>query len=172
MHQLSFGGLGVVGVEHVPPAPRAAVSQHPAHRAFSITIINCLFITLTCNAENLKWCDKFELTNLLLPRKNGTIKSLHLPSTSLFTTYMPSGGVKVGVHTCPPTLVLWTEEPRPLWSRDPRTYPTPTMTPPDAMRKPIHAVGHARPYVGAFQVRSWSHWFVLGAILWVFIAKN
>jgi hypothetical protein len=31
---------------------------------------------------------------------------------------------------------------------------------------------HANPYVGAFQVRSWSHWFVLGAILWVFIAKN
>ena len=32
--------------------------------------------------------------------------------------------------------------------------------------------GHARPFVGAFQVRSWSHWFVLGAILWAFIAKN
>ena len=31
---------------------------------------------------------------------------------------------------------------------------------------------HARPFVGAFQVRSWSHYFVLGAILWAFIAKN
>ena len=31
---------------------------------------------------------------------------------------------------------------------------------------------HANPYVGAFQIRSWSHWFVLGAILWAFIAKN
>ena len=31
---------------------------------------------------------------------------------------------------------------------------------------------HANPYVGAFQVRSWSHWFVLGAILGAFIAKN
>ena len=31
---------------------------------------------------------------------------------------------------------------------------------------------HARPFVGAFQVRFWSHWFVLGAILWAFIAKN
>ena len=29
-----------------------------------------------------------------------------------------------------------------------------------------------RPFVGAFQGRSWSHWVVLGAILWVFIAKN
>ena len=31
---------------------------------------------------------------------------------------------------------------------------------------------HKRPYVGVSQVRSWSHWFVLGAILWAFIAKN
>ena len=31
---------------------------------------------------------------------------------------------------------------------------------------------HARPFVGAFQVRSWSYWFVVGAILWAFIAKN
>ena len=29
-----------------------------------------------------------------------------------------------------------------------------------------------RPSVGFSQVRSWSHWFVLGAILWAFIAKS
>ena len=33
-------------------------------------------------------------------------------------------------------------------------------------------VDHARPFVGAFQVRSWGHWFVIGAILWALIAKN
>jgi len=33
-------------------------------------------------------------------------------------------------------------------------------------------VPHRRPFVGAFQGRSWSHWVVLGAILWAFIAKN
>ena len=31
---------------------------------------------------------------------------------------------------------------------------------------------HARPFVGASQVRSWSRWCGLGAILWAFIAKN
>ena len=31
---------------------------------------------------------------------------------------------------------------------------------------------HKRPYVGVSQFRSWSHWFVLGAITWVFIAKS
>ena len=31
---------------------------------------------------------------------------------------------------------------------------------------------HARPFVGAFQVRFWSHWCVIGAILWAFIAKS
>ena len=31
---------------------------------------------------------------------------------------------------------------------------------------------HKRPYVGVSQARSWSPWLVLGAILWVFIAKN
>ena len=41
-----------------------------------------------------------------------------------------------------------------------------------AMHSPFFfAATHARPFVGAFQVRSWSHWFVLGAILWAFIAK-
>ena len=30
---------------------------------------------------------------------------------------------------------------------------------------------HARPFVGASQGRSWSHWVVLGAILWAFVAK-
>jgi hypothetical protein len=33
------------------------------------------FITLTCNFV-LEWCDKIKLSNLLLPRKGGTIKSL------------------------------------------------------------------------------------------------
>ena len=31
---------------------------------------------------------------------------------------------------------------------------------------------HPRPFVGAFHARSWSPWFVLGAILWAFIAKS
>jgi len=31
---------------------------------------------------NLEWCDKIKLSNLLLPRKSGTIKSLQLLSTS------------------------------------------------------------------------------------------
>ena len=31
---------------------------------------------------------------------------------------------------------------------------------------------HKRPYVGASQARSWSPLLVLGAILWVFIAKT
>ena len=31
---------------------------------------------------------------------------------------------------------------------------------------------HARPFVGAFQGRSGSHWVVIGAILWAFIAKS
>ena len=35
-----------------------------------------------------------------------------------------------------------------------------------------NALVHARPFVGAFQVRFWSHWSVLGAILWAFIAQN
>jgi hypothetical protein len=39
------------------------------------------FITLTCNFV-LEWCDKIKLSNLLLPRKGGTIKSLQLLSTS------------------------------------------------------------------------------------------
>jgi len=42
-----------------------------------IIIIKFLFITL-----NLEWCDKIKPTNLLLPRKSGTIKSLQLLSTS------------------------------------------------------------------------------------------
>ena len=29
-----------------------------------------------------------------------------------------------------------------------------------------------RPFVGACLVRSWSHWFVLGAILWAFMTKS
>jgi len=32
--------------------------------------------------------------------------------------------------------------------------------------------GHRRPFVGAFQGRSWSHGVVLGAFLWAFIVKN
>ena len=36
----------------------------------------------------------------------------------------------------------------------------------------IIGVFHARPFVGASQVRSWSRWCGLGAILWAFIAKN
>ena len=31
---------------------------------------------------------------------------------------------------------------------------------------------HARPFVGASRVRCWSHWFVLGAISWAFIAES
>ena len=31
---------------------------------------------------------------------------------------------------------------------------------------------HTRPFVGALQGRSWSHYVVLGAIPWAFIAKN
>ena len=31
---------------------------------------------------------------------------------------------------------------------------------------------HKRPYVGVSQARSWSPWLVLGAILWVRIAKS
>ena len=31
---------------------------------------------------------------------------------------------------------------------------------------------HRRPFVGASQARSWSPWLVLGAILWVSVAKN
>jgi hypothetical protein len=30
----------------------------------------------------LEWCDKIKLSNLLLPRKSGNIKSLQLPSTA------------------------------------------------------------------------------------------
>ena len=33
-------------------------------------------------------------------------------------------------------------------------------------------LGHARPFVGASQGRSWNHWVVLGALLWAFIAKT
>jgi hypothetical protein len=33
-------------------------------------------------------------------------------------------------------------------------------------------VDHRRTFVGLSQVRSWSHWFVLRAILWAFIAKS
>ena len=32
---------------------------------------------------NLKWCDRIKLSNILLPRKRGTIKSLQLLSTSV-----------------------------------------------------------------------------------------
>ena len=39
----------------------------------SFIIISVLFITLTCNLP--EWCDKTKLSNLLLPRKSGTIKS-------------------------------------------------------------------------------------------------
>ena len=31
---------------------------------------------------------------------------------------------------------------------------------------------HKRPYVGVSQVRSWSRWCGLGAILWALIVKN
>ena len=31
---------------------------------------------------------------------------------------------------------------------------------------------HARPFVGASHARYWSPWLVLGAIVWVFIAKS
>ena len=40
---------------------------------------------------------------------------------------------------------------------------------PSTLRPPSH---HAGPFVGASQVRSWSHWCVIGAILWAFIAKS
>ena len=40
---------------------------------------------------------------------------------------------------------------------------------PDTSRS---ATVHRRPFVGASQVRSWSRWCGLGAILWAFIAKN
>ena len=36
---------------------------------------------------------------------------------------------------------------------------------------PSYRVNHRSPFVGAFQGRSWSHWVVLGAILWAFIVK-
>jgi hypothetical protein len=38
--------------------------------------MNFLLTTLPCNAENLKWCNKIKLSDLVLPRKSGTIKSL------------------------------------------------------------------------------------------------
>ena len=44
-----------------------------------IIIIRVLIITLTCNL--LKWCDKIKVSNLLLPRKSGTLKSLQPLST-------------------------------------------------------------------------------------------
>jgi hypothetical protein len=46
-----------------------------------IIIISVLFITLSCNFP--EWCEKIKLSNLLLPRKGGTIKSLQLLSTVL-----------------------------------------------------------------------------------------
>ena len=36
----------------------------------------------------------------------------------------------------------------------------------------VSTQNHARPFVGAFQRRSWSHCVVLGAILCAFVAKN
>ena len=42
--------------------------------------LSLLFIILTCNLP--VWCDKIKLSNLLLPRKGGTFKSLQLLSTS------------------------------------------------------------------------------------------
>jgi len=45
-----------------------------------IIIISVLLITLTCNLP--EWCDKIKLSNLPLPRKGGTVKSLQLLSTS------------------------------------------------------------------------------------------
>ena len=41
-----------------------------------------LIFSLLHSHANLEWCDKIKLSNLLLPRKSGTIKSLQLLSTS------------------------------------------------------------------------------------------
>ena len=41
-----------------------------------------LISSLLHSHVNLEWCDKIKLSNLLLPRKSGTIKSLQLLSTS------------------------------------------------------------------------------------------
>ena len=41
-----------------------------------------LLSSLLHSYVNLKWCEKIKLSNLLLPRKGGTIKSLRLLSTS------------------------------------------------------------------------------------------
>ena len=47
-------------------------------RASSSLHSHVLFITLTCYLP--EWCDKTKLSNLLLPRKGGTIQSLRLLS--------------------------------------------------------------------------------------------
>ena len=57
-----------------PPVARTSSST------IIIIIISVLFITLICNLP--EWCDKTKLSNLLLPQKGGTIKSLQLLSTS------------------------------------------------------------------------------------------
>ena len=64
-------------------------------RNMNIDVRTILFITLTCQRilmsvissllhshVNLEWCDTIKLSNPLLPRKSGTIKSLQLLSTS------------------------------------------------------------------------------------------
>ena len=64
-------------VAHLPPPRGSALTS---------------FITLTCNFV-LEWCDKIKLSNLLLPRKGGTIKSLQLLSTRLQCMNYVSTGV-------------------------------------------------------------------------------
>jgi len=54
--------------------PDAGLSPH--------TSSSSLISSLLHSHVNLEWCDKIKLSNLLLPRKSCTIKSLQLLSTS------------------------------------------------------------------------------------------
>ena len=67
------GALAMLGEALTFRAPVPLPELLPAHLRWLSALTS--FITLTCNFV-LEWCDKIKLSNLLLPQKGGTIKSL------------------------------------------------------------------------------------------------
>ena len=59
--------------------PHILIPWYPLDSSSSSLISSSLHSHVTLKPE---WCDKIKLSNLLLPRKGGTIKSLQLLSTS------------------------------------------------------------------------------------------
>jgi len=76
------------GVERCVPGNTFNMRKHqPEILIFGVgsrarTSSSSLISSLLHSRVNLEWCDNIKLSNLLLPRKSGTIKSLQVLSTS------------------------------------------------------------------------------------------